>query len=187
MAISREQKTELIEQYKEQLKECQGFILADFRGLSVGQMGEIRDAMRPLGARFQVIRNRLMVLALEDAGIELPREWLDGPTAFSFCTDEIPPVAKALVDSAKEFETLQIKGGLMNETVMEEADVRAIADLPSREVLLGQVLGGINAPATQMAGVVASGVRQVLNVLKAYADKLEESGGAEMEPAAEPA
>jgi large subunit ribosomal protein L10 len=91
-----------------------------------------------------------------------------------------------LKDAAKEFEALDLKGGVLGTVIVSADEVNTIADLPSREVLLSQVLGTINAPAGQVAGVVASGIRQVLNVLQAYVDKLQESGGG-LEQAAEPA
>jgi large subunit ribosomal protein L10 len=185
LAISKEKKAELVAGYVEQLKESQGIILADYRGLTVNSMSEIRNQIRPIGAKFQVVKNRLLALALKEADLSLPDEWLSGPTVISFCHDEVPPVAKVLVDAAKDLDVLQIKGGFLGDSILEAAEVTAIAGLPSREVLLAQVLGGINAPASQAVGVVASGIRQVLNVLQAYVDKLSEAGGG-MEPAAEP-
>lgn len=190
MAISKQRKTELVAQYVEQLKQSQGFILADYRGLGVGDMNDLRRAMRPVGGRFQVVKNRLMLLALQEAGIAVPEEWLIGPTAIGFCHDEIPPVAKALTVASKNLETLHIKGGVMGTSVIAVEQVRAIADLPPREILLAHVLGTINAPASQAVGVIASGIRQVLNVLQAFVDKLQESNpapGAGLEQAAEPA
>jgi large subunit ribosomal protein L10 len=186
LAISKEKKAELVAGYVEQLKESQGIILADYRGLSVNDMSEIRSQIRPVGAKFQVVKNRLLALALKEVDLSLPEEWLVGPTVVSFCHDEVPPVAKVLVDTAKDLEVLKIKGGVLDRSVIEAAEVKAIAGLPSRNVLLAQVLGGINAPAGQVVGVVASGIRQVLNVLQAYVEQLEEAGGG-MEPAAEPA
>ena len=175
MAISKQRKAELVAQYVEQLKQSQGIILADYRGLGVGDMSKIRNAMRPIGAKFQVIKNRLMALALKEAGMSLPEEWLIGPTAVGFCYDEVPPVAKTLKDAAKDLETLRIKGGLVGPAEISMEQVFTIADLPPREVLLAQVLGTINAPASQVVGVVASSIRQVMNVLQAYVDKLQES------------
>jgi large subunit ribosomal protein L10 len=120
--------------------------------------------------------------------MSLPDEWLTGPTAVSFCRDEIPPVAKALVEAGEETDKLSLKGGWMNESILSAAQVKRIAELPSREVLLAQILGSINGPGRQVAGAIAGGVRQVLNVLQAYVDKLEEAGaGAEVKAAAEPA
>lgn len=186
MAISKQKKVELVEQYVEQLKRSQGLILVNYQGLNVNQITGIRAALRPIGGRFQVIKNRLLVRALEEAEMSLPEEWLSGPTVVSFCFDQVPPVAKALVDAAKELEVLSIRGGLLGTSVLQPSEVQAIANLPSREVLLAHVLGTINAPASQMAGVIASGIRQVVNVLQAYVDKLQEAGGgAVLEQAAE--
>jgi large subunit ribosomal protein L10 len=184
LAITKQRKTELVAEYTEQLKQSKGVIVADYRGLSVGDISDLRNSMRPIGGRFQVVKNRLMLLALEEVEISLPKEWFIGPTAISFCHDEVPPVAKILTGASKDLETLRIKGGMVERSVLDATQVHAIADLPSREVLLGQALGTINAPATQVTGAIASGIRQVLNVLQAYVDALQESGAA---PAAEPA
>jgi len=187
LAISKQRKAELVAQYVEQLKQSQGVILADYRGLSVDDMNKIRHAMRPIGGKFQVVKNRLVALALREVEMSLPEEWLTGPTVIGFCHDEVPPVAKALKDAAKDLGALRVKGGLVGLAVVSAEQVYTIADLPPREVLLAHVLGTINAPASQLAGVVASGIRQVLNVLQAYVDELQESGsvpGAGMERAA---
>jgi|YNPBryantNP2012_1023418.scaffolds.fasta_scaffold00674_6 large subunit ribosomal protein L10 len=176
LAISKERKAELLTEYIEQLRQSQGIILVDYRGLSVSQMESIRRALRPLGGKLQVSKNRLLKLALQEVGISLPEEWLSGPTAVSFCHGEVPPVAKALVDARKEMEALTLKGGLVGNTPITAQQVEEIANLPSREVLLAQVLGTINAPASQVVGVIAGGIRQVLNVLQAYVDKLQNEG-----------
>ena len=188
MAISKQHKIEFVEQYTEQLEKSQGVILVDYQGLNVKEMSDIRNAMRPIKGQLQVIKNRLLLLALEQVGVSLPEEWLVGPTAISFCYDEVPPVAKVLTDATKNLDTLRIKGGILDANVIEAEQMRAIAALPSRDILMSQVLGAINAPAGQTAGVIASGVRQIVNVLQAYADKLQESVAApDVEQAAEPA
>ena len=175
MAISKQRKEELVAEYVEQLKGSQGVILADFRGMTVSAMDQVRRALRPIGGKPQVVKNRLLALALKEAGLSVPDEWLTGPTAVGFCHDEIPPVAKALMDVAKEHSALKIKGGLLGTSVLSAAEVKAIADLPSREVLLARVLGTVNAPGSQLAGVVTSAIRQALSVVQAYVEKLEES------------
>lgn len=178
MAISRQKKEALVVQYAEQLKQSQGVILTDYRGLSVGDVENIRNSLRQIGGKYQVIKNRLMRLALQEAGIEVPEDWLLGTTAVGFCYEEVPSVARLLKEKTKELELLRIKGGLLGTSAISAADVLSIADLPSREILLAQVLGTIQAPAGRVAGVVAGGIRQVLNVLQAYADKLQESAPA---------
>lgn len=182
MAISRERKEELIQQYVERLNQSQGVILANYRGLRVVEMEQLRRAARESGGVLQVVKNRLLKRALAEAGLSSPDEWLQGPTLVAFCTDEMPATAKAMVDFAKDVPALVIKGGLLEGAILSDEQVKDLARLPSREVLLAQVLGTINAPASQVAGVVASGIRQVLNLLQAYVDKLE--GGASAPQAA---
>jgi len=188
LALSREDKLQRVAQYIQQLDESQGIILVDYRGLSVAELESIRKQMRPIASQFQIVKNRLLVRALEQRRMSLPEEWLVGPTAVSFCREEVPPVAKALMEAGKETEKLFLKGGWMNQAILSAEQLKSIAELPPREVLLAQVLGVIHGPGRQAAGVVASGIRQVLNVVKAYVDKLEEGGpGADLEAAADPA
>jgi large subunit ribosomal protein L10 len=175
LAISKERKEELIADYIEQLRQSKGFILADYRGLSVSAMEDIRRSVRPIGAETRVVKNRLLALALEEVGMSLPEEWLEGPTLVDFCHDEVPPVAKALTDAAKGLDQFHIKGGLISGSIMTVEQVQAVADLPPLDVLFGQIMGTVNAPASRISGVVASGVRQVLNLLQAYKEKLEEA------------
>ena len=176
MAITRKRKEELVQQYVQQLEQSQGLILADYRGLRVAGMEQLRRTTRETGSTLQVVKNRLFKLALAEVEVSLPDEWLRGPTLVAFCTDEMPATAKAMVNFAKDMPALAIKGGLLQGSILSTEQVKDLANLPSREVLLAQVLGTINAPASQVAGVVANGIRQVLNLLQAYVDKLE--GGA---------
>lgn len=190
MAISRERKERLVADYTRQLKESKGIILADYRGLTMANMTAIRQAVHSVGGKSQVVKNRLLALALAEAGMEVPEEWLVGPVAVGFCFDEVPAVAKAMRDATRQYETFHIKGGLVGASVLSADQVSAMADLPPMEVLFAQVLGAIHAPAGQIAGVVASGVRQILNVVQAYVEKLEEAhevAPASLEQAAEPA
>jgi large subunit ribosomal protein L10 len=178
LAISKERKEELVADYVEQLRESKGFILADYRGLSVGAMEDIRRSVRPIGAETRVVKNRLLALALEEVGLSLPGEWLEGPTLVDFCHQEVPPVAKALTDAARSLDQFHIKGGLISGSIMTVEQVQAVADLPPLDALFGQILGTVNAPAGRISGVVASGIRQVINLLQAYKEKLEEAGPA---------
>jgi len=173
LAISKERKEELVQQYIEQLRQSEGIFLADYRGLRVVDMERLRRSIRETGGRIQVVKNRLLKLALAEVDLTLPEEWLRGPTVVAFCLGELPPVAKAMTDFAKDMPVLSIKGGLMGSTVLAAEQVKELGSLPSRDVLLAQVLGAVNAPATRVAGAVASGIRQVLNLLQAYVEKLE--------------
>mgnify|MGYP001063540082 CR=1 FL=1 len=173
MAITRAKKEERLEQYLEHLQRSQGLILTDYRGLRVSEIEELRRSLRGAEATYQVVKNRLLILALQQMGLTMPQEWLEGPVAVAFCHGEMPAAAKVVQDFAKGREKFAVKGGLVGKTPITAAQVNALANLPPREVVLAQVLGTMNAPASQVVGVVASGIRQVLNVLQAYVDKRE--------------
>lgn len=175
MAISKDRKKELVQLYSEEFAKSTGVILANYRGLRVTEMEQLRQSTREANSVIRVVKNRLVKQALEGSDLDMPAEWLEDPTVIAFCHGEMPAVAKALAELAKE-ERLSIKGALMGTSVLSSTEVHALASLPPREVLLAQVLGTVNAPATQTAGVIASGIRQVLNLLKAYVDTME--GGA---------
>ena len=188
MASSRKQKEDALASYVDGLEESNGVVLADFRGLKVSEIEKLRRAATPIDGNILIVKNRIFKLALDKIGVTLPEECLIGPTLVGFCRGEVTPMAKMLVDAIKEYPTLELKGGLLGNSVLTIEQTKAIASLPPRDTLFAQVLGTINAPATQTAGVLASGIRQVINVVKAYADKLEEAGGGmAMGAAAEPA
>ena len=179
MAISRDRKETLLAEYRQQVTESNGIVLADYTALTVAQMQNLRRKAREQNGQIFVVKNTLLNVVLKENDLKTPEGLLSGPTVVAFCHQDVPPLAKLFREFAKEMEEgrFVVKGGMMEGRFITPEEVSAIADLPSREELLAQVLRTINAPATQMAGVVASGVRQVLNVIKAYADKLEEEAG----------
>jgi len=181
LAISRERKEELVSQYVEQLRQSEGVLVTDYRGLTVADMEALRRTLRKNDVAFRVVKNRLFALALGQVGLPMPAEWMDGPIAVAFCHGDMPAAVKVFTEAARDSEFLALRGGMMEARILSAEQVKMLAHLPSREVLLAQVLGTIQAPAAQVTGVVASGIRQVLNVLQAYVDKL---GGAAPEPQA---
>ena len=186
MAISRKRKEELVAIYRQQMTESHGVVMANYTALTMPQMQGFRRRARELNGEAFVIKNTLLDVVLKEQGLKAPKGLFTGPMMVVFCHQDVPPVAKLFLDFTKEVEEgrFRVKGGVMEGRILTQAQAQALADLPSREVLLSQVLRTINAPATQVAGVVASGIRQVLNVLQAYVDKLEGAGGAAAEAAA---
>jgi large subunit ribosomal protein L10 len=186
LAISRERKEELVALYKQQMAESNGIILANYTALTMPQMQNLRRRARDYDVQVFVIKNTLLNVVLKEQGMEAPQGLFTKPIMAAFCHQDVGPMAKLFLDFTKEVteDNFHIKGGIMEGRFLAQAQAQALADLPTRDVLLSQVLRTINAPATQMAGVVASGIRQVLNVLQAYVDKLEGNGGAAAEAAA---
>ena len=175
MAISRKRKEELVDQYGDLLRQSRAVFLAEYSGVSVQQLQALRAEVRKAEGAFHVIKNTLLRHALEENGRPVPDDMLIGQTAAGFAQGELPSLAKALVDFAKEAEQFSIKGGLIEGQFLTSAEIEALADLPSLDELRAQIIGLINAPAQNVAGVVAGGVRQVVNVLNAYATQEEEA------------
>ena len=179
MAISRARKEELLEAYRQQMAESSGFLMAEYAALSVPQMQAIRRRTREEGGELFVVKNTLFELVLQESDVKVPEELMMGPLVVAFAHKDVPSVAKLFREIAGSLEENRfvVRGGMLEGRFFDAREAAAVASLPTREELLAQVLRTINAPATQTVGVVAGGIRQVLNVVKAYADKLGESAG----------
>lgn len=175
MPISKERKEAIVAELTEDLKKTQALILTDYRGLTVADMQTLRNQLRGMKTGLHVAKNTLIELALQRAGMPVPQDLLEGPTALVFCYNDIAGPAKALNDFLRDKE-IKVKGAILGGNVLRGAEANALANLPSREQLFGKLLGTINAPGTQVAGVVASGIRQVLYLLKARIEQLEKQG-----------
>lgn len=171
MAISKDKKEALITQYKQALVNSRGVIITEYLGLRTPDLDKLRAAVRDAKGSYSVVKLTLFKLALERAGVPVPEEILTGPVAVGFCHQEMPAMAKAFRDFGKDHELFVVKGGIMDDRLLSLDDVRSIADLPPMEVIRAQLIGVINGPARNLAGVVAGGVRQVINVLNAYAEQ----------------
>lgn len=172
MPITRDRKQELISALVAELEKSEAVILTDYRGLPTAELAGLRNQLRGMKSGLHVAKNTLLALALERAKMPVPQDLLEGPTAIAFCQGDVAGPAKALSGFLKDKE-IKIKGAIMSGNVLRGADAEALANLPTREQLFGRLLGTVNAPGTQLAGVVASGIRQVLYLLKARAEQLE--------------
>lgn len=173
MAITKQRKDDLVAQYTELLDQSKAIILADYSGLNVKQMQMLRAQVRQADGAFYVTKNTLLRLALAKIGYELPEDLLVGQLGAGFAMSEVPTLAKALTEFAKDQEALEIVGGLLDGELLTAEQVKALAELPSLDELRAQIIGMLQAPARNLATVVAGGVRQVVNVLDAYASQEE--------------
>jgi large subunit ribosomal protein L10 len=174
LAISREKKEQLVSWYTDLFSRSSAAILTDYRGLTMADITQLRRKLQEIQSDYRVTKNRLMKLALKEAGLPVPEDLLEGPTATGFCFEEVPAVARVLVDFSRESKILVIKGGLLGDRVISAEEVTALAELPPREVLLAQVLGTIQGPAGGVARAIASSIRSILHVLKARVEQLEQ-------------
>ena len=145
----------------------------------MAEVTDLRNKIREAGGKYSVVKNTLFRLALGQADMPIPDAIL-GPVSVMFCPEDLAPAVKVVADLAKDLEDREfaIVGGIVDNQVLDATQAKALASLPTKETLFAQILAGMNAPATQMAGVVASGIRQVLNVLQARVDQLGESEAA---------
>jgi large subunit ribosomal protein L10 len=125
--------------------------VTEYRGLSVGQLAGIRNALRPSDAEVVVYKNTLARLAIADTGFAALDEYLVGPTALTFVKGDVAAAAKAIRESSRTLPALVVKGGVLGGNVLSAADVTALADLPSREQLLAQFAGAMQAPLVKTA------------------------------------
>lgn len=170
--MNRQQKEELVSVLRAAFSDNQASFLVRYRGLRVDQMQDLRGKLREKGGRFQVAKTRLMKRAVEGlSGIDELAPHLKDQVGIAFAADDAAAVAKILCDFAKSHEQLQVVAGCLDAAVMDAASVVRIASLPSREVLLAQVLGGINAPLNNFGGMMRMMLMRLLFVLKQAAEK----------------
>lgn len=176
MPATREEKEEQIVELAERFQGSQVIVWAEYRGLPTPRLNELRRALRSHQAEFHIVKNTLAELALKRAGLPAPEALLKGPTGASVLTGDIAAAARALTDFSLANRELVIKGGQAGQRVLSAEEVTTLVTLPSREVLLGRVLGGMNAPISGLVTVLAGTMRGLLNVLQAQAKKMEEAG-----------
>jgi len=175
MAISREKKERIVEDLADKLSRSQALIMTDYRGLNTAELGELRNRLREEETGFHVVKNNLVRLAMEQAGLPWEPSLFDGPTAIGFCYDEVTGPAKVLADFSKESKVLSIRGGLLGEGLLDAGQISDLASLPSREVLLAQVLARISGPLHGLVNVLNAPLQDFAYVLQARVQQMGEA------------
>ena len=171
MAITKEQKQELVDNYVNWLDKSVALFLTEYTGLDMKNIDALRGKIRESGGEFHIVKNSLGKVAFKQAGLEIPEQHLEGSTAIAFAFDDAPATAKAITDFAKESDFLKIKVGFLEKQLVGAAEVKALADLPPLPVMRAQLLGVIMAPANKLVRTLAEPARQLASVFKAYSDK----------------
>jgi large subunit ribosomal protein L10 len=179
LALTKAKKEELVAEYVELLNKSNAVFMTEYTGLSVKRMQELRAAVSKSDGSLVVTKNTLMLLALQEVGMPVPADQFVGQLATGFALDEVPGVAKALTDFLKKEEMISVKFGILGDNILSSEEILALAKLPSLDELRAQILAMIQAPARNVATVVAGSIRQVVNVLDAYAKKEGEGEMAE--------
>ena len=176
MPKSRQKKEQMFGEYHDRVGRAQVMVWSKYQAMTVTQIEELRGQLRGVGAEAAVVKNTVMHKARTEAKRPFDEEMMTGPCVVTFIYDNIPAATKIIADYARTHEAnLQVKGGVLGETLLSAKQVTALVDLPSRDVLLGRVLGTMQAPITNFVSVLAGVMRGLVNVLDAHAKQLEGS------------
>lgn len=165
--MRKEGKAQVVAEMAEKLAACQAAFLADYRGLDVEQINQLRGELRQHGVEYRVVKNTLLRLAAKDTDVACLADFLQGPTAIALVGDDPVAPAKVLTEFAKKNDAFEIKAGSLGGKVLSLEEIKALADLPGREELLAKILGSLNAPASNFVGVLAAVPRSFVQVLAA--------------------
>ncbi len=165
--MEKAKKSQEVKNLSERLEKAKVLIFANYRGLKVSEMTDLRGNLRKGDTWFKVVKNRLMKRALKENGIEHLEKYFAGPTAVAI--NSIDPVnpAKALVEFAKNHDKLSVKGGYLDGKEIGPSQVEALSKMPSREILLAMALSSMNAPASNLVGVLAAIPRKLVYAINA--------------------
>ena len=191
----RPEKNFIIDEIKSRVDQTPYVLLTDYTGMQVPQFNELRNRLSVAKAELRVVKNTLLRRALKDSNLPDLESYLHGQSAVVMGESDVSAAAKVLKNFAAEFQKPKIKVGILDKAVLEPADIMALADLPSKEVLQSKLLGLLLAPASTLVRLINTPASQVAQVLKAYADKGEpvnktvakEEPAAKEEPKAEAA
>lgn len=166
-----EQKKEAVQALAEKLKTAVSGVLVDYRGLTVEQDTELRNELRKAGVEYKVVKNTLTRFAAKETGYEDLDSFLHGPTSLALTYESPVAAAKVLTKFAKDHESLEIKAGFVDGKVVDLNQIKALAELPSREELIAKVLGGFNAPISGFANVLNANLKGLVVALNAIAEQ----------------
>lgn len=171
--MNLENKKQIVQDLHEEFLKFQIVILTDYKGLDVAAVNVLRRQLREADAGYKVVKNSLLVRACEETEAEVMKESFTGPSAIAYSyTDPVAP-ARVLTKFAEEYEQLEIKNGVLNGKILDLNAIKALADLPSREVLLAQFLSTANGVSTALVRALNDVPTRMLNILQAIKDQKE--------------
>ena len=173
--MPNKKRVQQVAEYKEMLERTEAVLIVEYRGLTVAQMTEVRSKVREAGGEMKIGKNTLFRIALEEAGLPVPQEHTLGANAYTMVYNDVVAVAKALRDFSKEKKNkdLVIKAGILGGKIIGSEQVLALADLPSREQLLAQVVGTMVGPIRGLVTVLSGNVRGLVTALSQIKEQKE--------------
>jgi large subunit ribosomal protein L10 len=171
MSVARTEKAAVVAEVREKFAASNSVIVTEYRGLTVGALANLRRALRPLGAEYKVYKNTLVKIAARDGEMAAVDSMVGGPVAIAFVNGEVSAVAKALRDFAKENTALKLMGAVVDGKAVDAKGVKALADLPSRDVMLAKFAGLLKAPMSNTAYLLSALPRKAAYGLKALVEQ----------------
>ena len=173
--MSREKKAQIIDSLQEVFSKCNIGILTDYRGLSASEINALRRSLGESGIGYKVVKNTLARFAAERAGKDELVSLFEGPVAIAFGYGEITEPARALTDYIRNSKaSLSIKGGFLGDRVLTLEEVETLSTLPSREILLARILGGMQIPMATLVNYLTTPIKGIIGTLQARIQQLEE-------------
>ncbi len=185
--MARPEKGAVVDEIRTKVAEADATVLTEYRGLKVHELAELRASLRPTGTEYKVFKNTLARRAMDGAELDGVVSLLEGPVAIAFVRGDAAAAAKALRDFGRNYPALVVKGGLLGGQLLEPPAIEALAELPSREVLLAQIAGAFQAPLVKAAGLFQALPRNLAYGVKALIDQRGGAPEAATEPEPEAA
>jgi len=176
--MARPEKVETVKEIEDRFENSEGALLTEYRGLSVGDMADVRKSLRDVDADYKVLKNTLTRIAVKEKGLEELVALLEGPTAIAFCHGDAAAAAKALDDASKQFPVLAIKGGVLAGKVIDADQAKELARLEPRDVQLAKIAMMMNSPVQQLANVIGALLRDLGSMLGQVMEQKKESEAA---------
>jgi large subunit ribosomal protein L10 len=173
LALTKKRKNELVDEYKDWVARSRAIFMAEYTGVTMNHLDDLRARLREVGAEFHVVKNTLGKRVFEEAGFEFPEDLFAGSTAAGFAFEDSPATAKAMADFAGSVEFLKIKGGFLGERLISSDEVKALAELPPLPVMRARLLGTLLAPASKLVRTLVEPGRGLAAVVRAYSEREE--------------
>ena len=175
MALTKEQKNDILKDLIEQMKSAKSVVFADYQGLSVKDMKDLRGKLREKGVQFKVAKKTLMKIAAKDSGLELPDEALEGPVGAAFSMEDEVAAAKTLHNFGKENENLKLRGAIFEGRVLSIKETKELALIPGKEELYGKLVYLLKSPISGFHGVLNNTLAGFVRTLDAVREKQEQA------------
>jgi large subunit ribosomal protein L10 len=170
LAITKQRKQELIQEYVQMLQQAKGLVVTEYRGMTMKQLDDMRRKLREINSGFTITKNTLFKIALQEVGMAVPEDLFVGPVAVAVAFGDLSKTIQAVLDYAKDSEVFVAKGGVIGARSFPAEQLEAISKLPPLNVLRAQLIGMTTMPLTQFLGLLEEPGRQVVGVIQAATD-----------------